>query len=469
MIVVSITVSARDRAGYPHPLAYVRALRGWSQQRLADLLRRLARERGVNLATGKNRVCRWERYGTTPDAPTQRLLAELLDVPSGVVAARPWPGWLPAWDDTRFLFPWSREGALQALAEASTSQPTDVRAFVGLTGLHLTALTSEWRLTASPRLRAALGGRRVDAHLVRSICDRTRQLRSLDDSLGGGALGRLVLEELRLVTGLLRQGTYTVEVGRRLFAVAAELSQLAGWTAFDAGSHGAAQRHYVTALHAAHTAGDRALGAYVLACMSYQLAHAGYARDAVKLALTAVEGGAGAAPQRVTALLRLRLAYAHGVAGDRRECARVLAAAPESGAGPDNAATAEPHWLYWWSPAHARALQGRCLAAIGDVRRATALLGEAIDTEAASFTRDGIVHLVWLAATHLSRNEVEHSCAAIVRASELSGQVNSGRSVELVRGLLRKIAPLAPGPVARDTLHTLAQARSPTRRGRTDG
>ncbi len=51
---------------------------------------------------------------------------------------------------------------------------------------------------------------------------------------GGGRVRNLVDADLRLVADLLEQGSYTEQVGARLFSVAAELGRVAGWSNFDA-------------------------------------------------------------------------------------------------------------------------------------------------------------------------------------------------------------------------------------------
>lgn len=433
--------SKQGQPGYVHPLAYVRATRGWSQAGLAQQLRQAARERRVNLATGKNRIWRWENYGTIPDEETQLLLAEILEVPAELVATLSWPQWLPAWNDVRVLFPWSQQGSLQALAAATGAASSDARGFVGLTGVPLLAVAQEWQLMEPAALQAALAGRRVPSELVHGVAQRTRRLRRLEDILGGGEIRRLVAEELGLVTTLLHRSSYSEEVGRRLLTVAAELAQFAGWASFDAGAQGAAQRLYITALHAAHTAGDRALGAYVLACMSYQLAHVGCPNDAVRLVCCARQGANGAMPRRVTALLQLRLAYAHAAAGDRRACAQALGSAADAASGAEHEHSDEPPWLYWLNRAHLDALEARCLATLGHRPRAIAQLERAIETELPSFPRDGVIHLVWLAEAHLSANEAEAASAAITRAQELAHQVSSARSLALVRAFQRRLGP----------------------------
>jgi len=59
------------------------------------------------------------------------------------------------------------------------------------------------------------------------------------------------------VAGLLDQASYSEHTGRALYIMLAELGQLCGWSAFDAGEHGLAQRYYIAGLRAAHTADDR--------------------------------------------------------------------------------------------------------------------------------------------------------------------------------------------------------------------
>lgn len=423
-----------------HPLAHVRASRGWSQQRLAELLQRHARASRINLGTGKNRIWRWENYGTIPDEETQLLLAELLEVSAKHVAEHPWPHWLPAWEDVRFTFPWTRGGSLQALHEAAHQATADHRSFVGLTGRALTDVAQGWQLVEPRRARVVRGRQRVDGDVAHRVGERIHHLRRMDDNLGGGAIRLLVIEELSLVTGLLHDGAYSAEVSRRLFAAAAELAQLAGWASFDAGLHGAAQRCYVAALHAAHTGRDRPLGAYILACMSEQLACVGLARDAVTLARAAVESTRDTAPAKVTATSRFQLAAALAGTGDVRACARTLESAAGDAAAIDQGYDLHPRWLYWLDSAHLDAMEGRCLVALDHPGQAVEHLQRATQAELPEFVRDGAVHLTWLAEAHLVRGELDKARAVVSRARELAEQVHSTRAGELVQVLQRQLA-----------------------------
>lgn len=79
----------------------------------------------------------------------------------------------------------------------------------------------------------------------------------------------------------------------------AELSRLAGWTAFDVGQHDAAQRHFIQALRLARAGGDVQLGSYVLTTMAMQSLMRGFAAEAVDMAQGAFERAKG---QATTAL-----------------------------------------------------------------------------------------------------------------------------------------------------------------------
>lgn len=85
--------------------------------------------------------------------------------------------------------------------------------------------------------------------------------------------------------------------------------------AADAERYGLAQRYYLTALRAAHNAGDKALGAHVLSAMTLDAARREQATDAISLGTAAVEL-AQRGPSIVQALVSSRLASGYALAGD---------------------------------------------------------------------------------------------------------------------------------------------------------
>ncbi len=88
------------------------------------------------------------------------------------------------------------------------------------------------------------------------------ELRHMDDISGGGVVFALAQQGFRWVARLLDQASYDEKTGRQLHRTLAELGQLTGHAARDAGQPALAQRYWIAALRAAHTAADPALGAY---------------------------------------------------------------------------------------------------------------------------------------------------------------------------------------------------------------
>jgi hypothetical protein len=84
--------------------------------------------------------------------------------------------------------------------------------------------------------------------------------RLLPQYFGGGKLRSAVVSYLDdHVSRLLTTGSYREETGRQLAAACGELSQLAGWVAYDSDEHGLAQRYLTQALAYARHASDSAL------------------------------------------------------------------------------------------------------------------------------------------------------------------------------------------------------------------
>ncbi len=91
-----MTTRNPDPEPAPHPLAEIRATRGWSYQRLARIIASRARSHGINMAAERQKIWRWEHKGVTPDRLSQRLLAEELGLDPDILAIHPWPDWLPS-------------------------------------------------------------------------------------------------------------------------------------------------------------------------------------------------------------------------------------------------------------------------------------------------------------------------------------------------------------------------------------
>ena len=246
------------------------------------------------------------------------------------------------------------------------------------------------------------------------------------------------------VAGLLDQASYGERTGRRLHIALAELGQLAGWAAHDAGRPGLGQRYHVAALHAAHSADDRPLGAHILGCMADQAARHGRAAEAVTLVETAVVGIRGWETPRLLAELYIRKAYALATMKDRSACVTAIAKARTQvdQFDPDS----DPRWLYWVTPAEITAGAGDCLLQLGQPDRAVALLDAGIAMFDQSFARDRQVYLIHLADALARPGKQRDLDAATDRglvAVNLAESLTSIRGIDCLRDLYRQMQPHA--------------------------
>lgn len=137
-------------------------------------------------------------------------------------------------------------------------------------------------------------GHRVSGGDIAALRSVGELFRTLDDQYGGGHARQALVRYLEHECEPMLRGVYGEQTGRRLFAAAADLTRLAGWTSYDIAAHGLAQRYFVQALRLAQAAGDRAYGSYVLVTMSRQAVYLGHGREAVQLTRVAQQGSAPA-------------------------------------------------------------------------------------------------------------------------------------------------------------------------------
>ncbi|MGH3811131.1 MAG: hypothetical protein ACRDUV_01580, partial [Pseudonocardiaceae bacterium] len=216
--------------------------------------------------------------------------------------------------------PWRPHGTIASLREVLEAIGMDRRHFVVLTGTGLTAFAHDWMLDPA-RVAASVTGTRVDHAVVDDLERVADARRRLDDVFGGDLVLRAVREDLRLVTEILDNARYTDEVGSRLYAVAAEFARIAGLRAFDNNDQALAQRYFMAGLRAAHTSGDRAVGANILGFMSNQTRYRGDPRDAVRLAESALAGAKDLTPA-LEASIQSQLAVAAAITGNESTAAR---------------------------------------------------------------------------------------------------------------------------------------------------
>lgn len=401
-------------------IADTRRRRGYSQTRLAALLCAAA---GVTTVT-RHEVSRWERGDRLPGAQWLAWLALVLDLP---------PAWLAA-------------------AARPVDRPVPVD---GVTRLH--QLAEQWlRHTVqgdvAPGESRGSSDRRAAGQLDRHIAE----LRRMDDLVGGADLAPVARR--RWVQAADRLHRARGADRRRLLRPVAELAQLAGWTAADAGDRAAALRAYRAGLVLAMEAGDPALGAHVLGGASHLLCEADPGA-AWRLARIAAAGARRDGSPGLRALLAHRAALAAARAGDGRAAQDGLLVARRLA---DRVrAEHEPSWLYWLDQAELAAMAGRCLVALDRPARALPLLEQpGLRRPRRGQPRTRAVYAGWLARALLGVGEVEQACAVGADAAVEAVRAGSVRAAEQTRELSVRLAARPQTRAVRDLSELITQLTS---------
>ncbi|MFH9981339.1 hypothetical protein ACH4ND_19215 [Streptomyces sp. NPDC017179] len=425
---------------------------GWSKGELARQVNRRARQLGANhISTDTSRVRRW-LDGENPREPIPRILSELFSERFGCVVAvedlglrtaRPTPS------ATGVDLPWTGPQTVALLSEFSRSDLMLARrGFLG-TSLALSAGPSlieplqRWLVPvppaplAEPEPQAASRrpGRlsRPELELLETT---TVMFRQWDAQCGGGLRRKAVVGQLHEVTDLLQE-PQPEPTGRRLFKVAAELAELAGWMSYDVGLQPTAQKYFVLALHAAKEAGDRPLGSYVLSSMSRQMIHLGRPEDALELIHLAQYGSRDCASPRTQSMLYALEARAYANMGQPGKCKRAVRMAEDSFGDAEDWDEPDPDWIRFFSEAELYGENShsfRDLAYVAGRSPTYASLAEPLMRKAVErfaedheHQRSYALNLIGMATVQLLQREPEQSTEYARQAMRVAKKVRSER------------------------------------------
>ena len=287
----------------------------------------------------------------------------------------------------------------------------------------------------SPRGLVRVG--RGDVAAVHAVGDL---FRSLDNAYGGGHARQALIRYLESEAEPMLRGRYSEPIGRSLFGAVADLTRLAGWTSYDIGAHGLAQRYFVQSLRLAQAANDRLYGAYILVTMSRQAVYLGHGREAVQLARVAQQGIGAAAPTSVQALMHAAEARGHGLIGDARSCTTSLVRAERAlqiaRPGDDT-----PAWARFFDEAQLADEFGHCYRDLQQWRPCAQHAERSLRLRAAGYARSRVFCRTVLATARLGLGEVDEACAAATEALRGATEMRSLRAVEYLREFSRRLGP----------------------------
>ncbi|WP_344384586.1 transcriptional regulator [Streptomyces thermolineatus] len=395
----------------------------------------------MNLATNRTVVWKWEEGGQVPDAAAQQVMASLFGIAPEDADPANWPYWLPVWDTKSVDAPWTPAGTVETLADLVRSGHMDRRGFLTITGATLTALAANWA-EAPAAFASALDGDAVTDRMVTALEQRLDTLRSLDDEMGGARLLEQARGDLALITGLLKNARYGEAAGSRLYSLAARTSYLTGWMAYDSGLRSAGQEYYVSALRAARTSGDNALGAFILAEMGVHASDIGQDRERVKMTDTAVQKVPRTTPPGVLSYLELHRAEALSRNGQHRRAGQSLSRA--FALWEKHGSVALPDWMRWYGEHQLHSTEGKILFRAGDVNRSVDALADSI---ARAVPRDRAVRSSRLATARLAGGDLDGALdAANAGLTLLESKVTSARAQERLEEFGKKLTPFRAEP-----------------------
>ncbi|MER5469268.1 hypothetical protein ABZX90_20680 [Streptomyces sp. NPDC002935] len=425
---------------------------GWSKGELARQVNRRARQLGANhISTDTSRVRRW-LDGENPREPIPRILSELFSERFGCVVAVEDLGLRTAHQAPSVSgidLPWTGPQTVALISEYSRSDLMLARrGFLGSSlalaaGPALIEPMQRWLVPAptapqeepEPPATTRRGGRlsKPELDLLEST---TVMFRQWDAQCGGGLRRKAVVGQLHEVTDLLQE-PQPAATSKRLFKVAAELAELAGWMSYDVGLQPTAQKYFVLALHASKEAGDKPLGSYVLSSMSRQMIHLGRPDDALELIHLAQYGSRDCASPRTQSMLYAMEARAYANMGQPGKCKRAVRMAEDTFADVHEWDDPDPDWIRFFSKAELYGENShsyRDLAYVAGrsptyASMAEPLMQEAVDRfgKDSEHQRSYALNLIGMATVHLLQREPERSADLAKDALRIGKKVRSER------------------------------------------
>jgi DNA-binding transcriptional regulator YiaG len=275
----------------------------------------------------------------------------------------------------------------------------------------------EESLTAAPNT-AAVRIRAMAKHLM-----------DIDFQFGGGYVRRMLLFYFQSeIVPLLRE-PHPEPVRREIFSAAAEVAQLLGWSAYDAGRHGAAQRYFMQGLRLATEAEDSVLGGRLLSNLSHQANYLGRYDEALQFARAAQASGRGRATDTVTAMFLAMEARALASSRDARLCAKALDLAEQAFARRDP--SKDPQWISYFDELELAGEAAHCFRELGQPRETQMFAAQAIDPVATPARTRAFISMVTAAGAFKAGNLDE----ALAQATEAVGLTSSLQSSRYVRYL----------------------------------
>ncbi|WP_306215015.1 hypothetical protein [Actinoplanes sp. RD1] len=263
-----------------------------------------------------------------------------------------------------------------------------------------------------------------------------RSLTQLDFQYGGGHSRRLLLTYWRAeIIPALRDTRGSAQLD--IFAAAADAAAVLGWSAYDAGYHGAAQRYYTQGLRLSQEAGDAVMGGQILSNLSHQANYLGNYNEAVHLARAAQSATLGRASKTVNSMFLAMEARALASLGDARGSANALNRAEQDFA--NRQGTEDPEWISYFDALELAGEAAHCFRDLGHALKTQQFAAQAVDpllTPARTQSFISIVH----ADGALAAGNLEQAVSLAAQSVELAGSLQSSRQLRYIADFGQSLA-----------------------------
>jgi len=436
-----------------------RRLRGWSQEDVAAGLHRTAASLGQpELGVDAAMISRWERGTRKPRPRYVRLLCHLFELPAEQLGMVEDP-------DVAFLSEQSQE----TLEDDEVERREFISKVAALLGVAAVPAPISRFEPASPepweRLARAL---RLPGEVDKETVDHLERVTYALESMGptevsSKALFGPVTGHLDAITLLLRS-SLSHSLRSRLCSLAAETAGYAGWLRWDMDDPEGAIVYFETGLEAAREAGDRALGAYLMASAACQPPYRENPQKRIRLINGSMFGftrkEATPASQVWTAA---KEADAYALMGDADGCLRALDRAeralfliePDDEKARPRFNSIDASWL--------EGERGASLAKLGRTVEARAILQQVLNSLGPSRERDRLWLYTSLASTYLLDREPEEACRVASTALDRASKMQLEPIFRVVEGLRQDMTAYGATPAVKDLeeqLHTAVRGEA---------
>lgn len=286
--------------------------------------------------------------------------------------------------------------------------------------------------------------------------------RRIDNRYGGGHSLPKISEYLRDdVVPKINAGAHDKKFREALFATAAELYHLAGWSSYDTENSEQGRKCLSRAIQLCQEVNNKAYLAEMLAGLSHQYSFLKMPENAVDFALASKETANKVGISALSAEASAMAAHGYAQQGDKRSCLRELQNAEADFCRVRQGET--PDWLAYFDQAYLAAKFGHALRDLGESSEAERFCRRALDMTT-GYERGRMFNTALLASTLADQGRVAEATEQGKRAVQLAGTVRSARSTTYLSDVAESLRPYREDNEVRELYKTMSRQQVPLQR-----